>query len=100
MSAGAQNRLLVASLIGAIVVTSLLHYLTPTSHIILHPLLQRAYWIPILLMALWFGWRGGLFAATLAGVLYIPHIVMAWESNTEYSIAQHVEIGMFFVIAP
>lgn len=100
MSAGAQNRLRVASLIGAIVVVSLLHYLTPTSHIILHPLLQRAYWIPILLMALWFGWRGGLFAAMIAGLLYIPHIVMAWGSNTEYTIAQYVEIGMFFVIAP
>jgi len=87
-------------LISAIVIVSLLHYFTPTSHVLLHPLLQRAYYIPILLMALWFGWRGGLFAATLAGVLYIPHIVMAWGSNTEYSIAQYVEIGMFFVIAP
>ncbi len=100
LSAGTQRRMRAAVLIGAIVVVSLLHYLTPTSHVILHPLLQRAYYIPILLMALWFGWRGGLLAATIAGILYIPHIVMAWGANEEYSVAQYVEICMFFVIAP
>ena len=99
MSAGSQRRLRATTLIGAIVVVSLLHYLTPTSHFVLHPLLQRAYYIPILLMAWWFGWRGGLLAAGIAGILYIPHIVMAWGANEEYSIAQYVEIGMFFVIA-
>lgn len=95
-----QRRLRAVALICAIVVVSLLHYLTPTSHVLLHPLLQRAYYIPILLMALWFGWRGGLLAATIAGILYIPHIVMAWGANEEYSVAQYVEICMFFVIAP
>jgi signal transduction histidine kinase len=50
-------------------------------------------------MALWFGWRGGIAAAIIAGVFYTPHIVMAWRSNPEYRSAQFVEIGMFFVIA-
>ena len=100
MNASGQRRLRAVVLICAIVVVSLLHYLTPTSHVLLHPLLQRAYYIPILLMALWFGWRGGLLAAAIAGMLYIPHIAMAWGSNEEYSLAQYVEIGMFFVIAP
>ncbi len=100
MNSSGQRRLRAVALICAIVVVSLLHYLTPTSHVLLHPLLQRAYYIPILLMALWFGWRGGLLAAAIAGILYLPHIVMAWGSNEEYSVAQYVEIGMFFVIAP
>ena len=100
MTAGSQRRLRAAVLICAILAVSLLHYLTPTSHVLLHPLLQRAYYIPILLMALWFGWRGGLLAAAVAGILYIPHIAMAWGSNEEYRLAQYVEIGMFFVIAP
>ncbi len=82
-----------------IVLISLLHYFTPTSHIWLHPLLERAYYVPILLMALWFGWRGGLAAAAMVSVLYIPFIVMVWRSNPEYSSAQYVEVGMFFVIA-
>lgn len=99
MNPGNQRRFLAATLICAIVVISLLHYFTPTNHILLHPLLQRAYYIPILLMALWFGWRGGLLAAAIAGLLYIPHIVMMWGANEEYSVAQYVEIGMFFVLA-
>ncbi len=81
-----------------IAVVSLLHYLTPTSHVWLHPLLQRAYYIPILLMALLFGLRGGILAAALSGLLYVPHILMSWASEPEYRAAQFIEIGMFFVV--
>jgi two-component system sensor histidine kinase HydH len=77
---------------------SLLHYQTPTSHVWLHPLLQRAYYIPLLLMAIWYGWRGGILAAVVTGILYIPHIQMAWRMNPEYHAAQWVEVGMFFII--
>lgn len=83
----------------AIAVVAFLHYSTPTTHIWIHPLLQRAYYIPILLASLWFGWRLGLAAALLAAVSYIPHIMMAWRFEPEYRAAAYVEIGMFFVIA-
>lgn len=85
-------------LIVAIGGISLLHYNTPTSHYWTHPLLQRAYYLPVLLMALWFGWRGGIAAAALAALSYIPHIAMAWESQPEYRAAGYIEIGMYFVI--
>lgn len=84
--------------IAAIVAVSLLHYATATSHIWLHPLLQRAYYVPILLMALWFGWRGGILAASISAVLYIPHIQMSWAFEPEYRATQIVEVGMFFLI--
>lgn len=71
-------------LVVAIAVISLLHYNTPTSHYWAHPLLQRAYYLPVLLMALWFGWRGGIAAAALAALSYIPHVAMAWQSQPEY----------------
>jgi two-component system, NtrC family, sensor histidine kinase HydH len=92
------RRLRLAALIAAIVAVSLLHYATATSHIWLHPLLQRAYYVPILLMALWFGWRGGILAASLSAVLYVPHIQMSWAFAPEYRATQIVEVGMFFVI--
>ncbi len=85
-------------LFAAILLISLLHYATPTTHIWLHPLLQRAYYVPLLVMALWYGWRGGLIAAAIAGIAYIPHIEMSWRMNPEYAAAQRVEVGMFFVI--
>lgn len=86
-------------LVLAIAVISLLHYNTPTSYYWAHPFLQRAYYIPILLMALWFGWRGGLTAAMLSALSYLPHLAMAWRLHPEYRLAGYVEIGMFFVIA-
>ncbi len=88
-----------ALLMCAIALVSLLHYLTPASHIWLHPLLEQAYYVPILLMALWFGWRGGIAAAVIASAFYVPFIVREWRSNPRYSSAQYVEVGMFFVIA-
>lgn len=88
----------IAILIAAIVVVSFLHYYTPTTHIWRHPILQRAYYIPLLLMALWYGRRGGLVAAAVAALLYIPHIRMSWSSHPEYTATQYVEVGMFFLI--
>ena len=74
-------------MLAAIFVVSLLHYHTPTTYLYLHPLLQRAYYIPLLLMALWYGWRGGVLAALVAAVLYIPFIQKAWHSHPEYQAA-------------
>jgi two-component system sensor histidine kinase HydH len=88
----------IALLLAAIVVVSALHYSTPTHHIWLHPLFQRLYYIPLLLMAIWFGWRGGVLASLFAAVLYLPHIHMSWGSHPEYSATQQVEVAMFFVI--
>lgn len=99
MKASISRGLEAVTLMAAISAVALLHYVTPTTHVWIHPLLQRAYYVPILLAALRFGWRGGLASAALAGASYIPHIVMAWKSEPEYTAAQYVEIGMFFVIA-
>ena len=99
MLSSRRDYLRITVLVCVIVVISLLHYFTPTSHIWLHPLLERAYYIPILLMALWFGWRGGIAAAVIVSAFYIPFVLMVWRSNPEYSSAQYIEIGMYFVIA-
>jgi len=39
---------------------SLLHYLTPLHLPYLHDIFQRLYYLPIILAALWYGFRGGL----------------------------------------
>ena len=82
----------------AIGTISLLHYYTPTTYYWIHPLLQRAYYLPVMLMALWFGWRGGISAAALTTLFYIPHVTMAWQLQREYRATGYAEIGMFFII--
>ena len=81
-----------------IVLVSLLHYVTSTRLIFLHEIFQRAYYLPIILAALWYGLRGGILAAAFSGICYVPHIMIAWHAFHAYSINQYVEIVMFFVV--
>lgn len=94
------KRLLPVSAIGAaILFISALHFLTPVDSVILHQIYQRLYYIPIILAALWYGWRGGLGAALLASLSYIPHIALHWQhQNYDYALNQYAEIALFFVI--
>jgi len=87
--------LTIAFLVAAV---SFLHYQTSTGHLWLHQLFQRGYYLPVVLAALWFGWRGGILAAILAGILYAPHIFLAWWAYPAYSTTQYIEIAMFFIV--
>jgi signal transduction histidine kinase len=96
-----KKNLLVSVLIlgGLILLISALHFLTPIDSVILHQIYQRLYYIPIILGAFWYGWRGGLGAALLASVSYLPHIALHWQhQNYDYALNQYAEITLFFVI--
>ncbi|HXG86195.1 MAG TPA: ATP-binding protein [Pyrinomonadaceae bacterium] len=82
-----------------ILLVSALHFLTPVDSPLLHQIYQRLYYIPIILASLWFGWRGGLGAAVLASLSYLPHIALHWQhQNYDYALNQYAEIALFFVI--
>lgn len=87
-------------LLGAsILLISALHFLTPVDSLILHQIYQRLYYIPIITAAFWYGWRGGLGAAGLASVSYLPHIALHWQhQNYDYALNQYAEIALFFII--
>jgi glucose-6-phosphate-specific signal transduction histidine kinase len=83
----------------SILLVSTLHFLTPVDSLVLHQIYQRLYYIPIILAALWYGWRGGLGAASLASASYVPHIALHWQhQNYDYALNQYAEITLFFVI--
>ncbi len=67
-----------------IVVASLLHYVTPHSRLFLHNLFQKLYYLPIIYAAIAFGWRGGLLAAVVSTICYIPHI-LTWRHQPYYA---------------
>lgn len=84
---------------GVIFLISALHFLTPVDSLVLHQIYQRLYYIPIILAALWYGWRGGLGAALLACLSYLPHIALHWQhQNYDYALNQYAEITLFFAI--
>ena len=86
-------------LAGAVLLISALHFFTPVDSLVFHQIYQRLYYIPIILAALWYGWRGGLGAALLASLSYVPHIALHWQhQNYDYALNQYAEIALFFVI--
>ena len=82
-----------------VLLVAALHFLTPVDSLLLHQIYQRLYYIPIILAALWYGWRGGLGAALFASLSFLPHIALHWQhQNYDYALNQYAEIALFFVI--
>jgi two-component system sensor histidine kinase HydH len=80
-------------------VTSAGHYLTPRDMRLWHGIFQRLYYLPVVYAAIAFGWVGGLAAAALAAVLYIPHILIMWQQHEHhYALEQYAEIFMFLAV--
>src|SRR6185369_5662722 len=77
---------------------SLLHYLTPLHLHYLHDIFQRLYYLPIILAALWFGFRGGLVCSLAVSVVYAPHILFQWGGNLTMEMEKYLEIVMYNVV--
>ena len=82
----------------SIIGISLLHYLTPLHLHYLHDIFQRFYYLPIILSALWFGFRGGLACALVVSVAYAPHILFQWGGHLTVEMEKYLEIVMYNVV--
>ena len=82
----------------SILCISLLHYLTPLHLHYLHDIFQRFYYIPIILSALWFGFRGGLASALLVSILYTPHILFQWGGHVTMEMEKYLEIVLYNIV--
>lgn len=83
----------------AIILVTLLHFLTPVDQVVWHEIYQRLYYIPIISAALLFGLRGGLAASIFTSIVYTPHIFLHWQhGHFDYSINQYAEVVIFNVV--
>lgn len=82
----------------SIIGISLLHYLTPLHLHYLHDIFQRFYYLPIILAALWFGFRGGLLCALVVSIAYAPHILYQWGGGLTLEMEKYLEIVMYNVV--
>lgn len=87
-----------AILAASILAISLLHYLTPLHLHYLHDIFQRFYYLPIILAALWFGFRGGLGCAVAVSIAYVPHIFFQWGGQLTLEMEKYLEIVMYNVV--
>ena len=95
-----RRRLLIVSLL--VLVVSISHWITPTDDfnlLAVHVLWRKLFIIPIILAAIWFNLRGSLATALAETVLYLPHIVLQWSSQTGENINQAGEVASLWIVA-
>jgi signal transduction histidine kinase len=94
---GRKSVLRALAVIAVIAGTGTVHYFTPDSMVQLHYLIQRLFYVPVVYAGLYFGWRGGLSAAVLAGFAYLPQIIATWKLHPSNAINQCAEVVLFCV---
>ena len=92
-----KNGARVAAIVVSLLVISAVHYAASSSEAAWHEVFQRAYYLPIVISALWYGLRGGLWAAALAAVLFLPHVIAQRHGFPSYEFSQLSEAIVFFV---
>lgn len=87
----------VSAIVASLLVISLIHFQASSREVFWHEIFQRAYYLPIVVSALWYGLRGGIGAATLAALLYLPHVFARRHGFPSYEFNQFSEAVLFFV---
>lgn len=79
-----------------VVVISLAHYATDSSHVLLHEVFQDLYFLPVIVGAYWYGLAGGLITALGTSLAYIPHIQWTWSHDPRFAADRYAELVIFF----
>ena len=81
-----------------IIMVAILHYSTPTNLHHLHELYRAFFYIPIILAAFRYHFKGGLTAAIVIIVLYLPHVVFQWGGDFLFNFSRFLEMIMYIVV--
>ena len=92
------DSLKILALVACVIGISLFHYLTPLKLHMLHDIFQRLYYIPIILSAYWFGFRGGIGCAILVTFCYAPHILFQWGGHLSMEMEKYLEVVLYNVV--
>lgn len=92
-----QDRLRIWGIFLTLCAISAVHYLASTQTLYWHEIMEKAYYLPIVVAALWYGLPGGLLSAALASLLYLPHVIITWQIFPSFQLDQYATIPLFFV---
>ncbi len=81
-----------------IVLVAILHYSTPTKLHHLHELYRAFFYIPIILAAFRYQFKGGLSTAIVVIVVYLPHVVFQWGGDFLFNFSRFLEMIMYIVV--
>jgi signal transduction histidine kinase len=77
---------------------SLLHYLTPLDHPMPHCISQRLFYLPLILAAFWFGFRGGMVCAIVVSIVYVTYVLLHSPAHVTMNLEQYLEILLYNVV--
>lgn len=88
---------LFAVAIALILLVSAGHYMTGVENVDFHNVYRRLYYVPVVLSAFAFGLRGGLFAALVVSLAYMPHaFFMAHHHDPAPAVDKVFEMILYF----
>ena len=86
------------SIYGVMLLITISHYLTPPQFYLSHEILERLYYLPIIIAAVFFGWVGGLLAAGCAALCYVPFVFMASHNSPQIMAGRYAETAVFLAV--
>jgi len=85
-------------LLAAVAAVASLHFVTDPSRIVLHEVYNYLCYVPVIFGAYWYGAWGGVAAAAVTSVAFIPHIRAAWTGDEAYSANLYTQVVVFHVL--
>jgi two-component system, NtrC family, sensor histidine kinase HydH len=79
-----------------VVAVGLLHTFTPTDKLVLHDFYRRFSYFPIVVAAILYGIRGGIFLAACTSIAFIPHLRHFYHLGPSYYMSELPEILLYF----
>lgn len=81
-----------------IILIASLHYSTTIKLHYLHELYWTFFYIPIILAAFRFQFKGGIISAVIVIVLNLPHVVFQWGGDLLFNISRFLEMVIYIVV--
>ena len=90
------HKIYILLLLSIVVAIGLLHTFTPTDRVILHDIYRRVSYLPIVVAALLFGIRGGVWLAVCTSIAFIPHLRHFYHLGPSAYLSELPEIILYF----
>jgi hypothetical protein len=92
-----------ASIVGLLTIAvTVLHGVTPAGPHAwhwAHLVAQKLYYVPLLLAAAWFTWRGALLATAAVSLLYLGHVLRDWQGYPMIQAEQSASVATFWLVS-
>jgi two-component system sensor histidine kinase HydH len=89
----------ISVVLGAIIIISLLHYLTQRQEKYQHLFYRELYFLPLILAGIWFGLRGAVLTSLSVTIAYLPTVFGEWKGFSVNDLDRLLEILLLNIIA-